>query len=173
MGQHGGQGRSIPRQYLPGTPPTAPGEAGSSPFYGPQERPATGEECHSAYAAAILKPTQVSIALIYAQISDQEVLRDYKSISPPGAVIAGPAALDLRSGVLPDEAVRWLKANFFKTELELGHCLRLPAEEPCECDLYLTCAKSVTISEYIPGLRGQARGRAAARPGRRRTRLDP
>ncbi len=63
----------------------------------------------------VLGHSSVSMALIYAQISDQEVLRDYKSILAPGAVIAGPAALDLKSGVLPDEAVHWLKANFFKT----------------------------------------------------------
>jgi integrase len=86
----------------------------------------------------VLGHSSVSVALVYAQISDQEVLRDYKSVLAPGAVIAGPAALDLKSGVLPDEAVRWLKTNFFKTELELGHCLRLPTEGPCECDLYLT-----------------------------------
>jgi hypothetical protein len=49
--------------------------------------------------------------------------------------------------------VDWLKTNFFKTELELGHCLRLPQEGPCECDLYLTCAKFVTTSEYAPRLR--------------------
>jgi hypothetical protein len=95
------------------------------------------------------------MALIYAQISDQEVLRDYKSILAPSAVIAGPAALDVKSGVLPDEAVHWLKTNFFKTELELGHCLRLPAEGPCECDLYLTCAKFVTTPEYAPRLRAR------------------
>ena len=40
-----------------------------------------------------------------------------------------------------------------KTELELGHCLRLPAEGPCECDLYLTCAKFVTTPQYAPRLR--------------------
>ena len=103
----------------------------------------------------VLGHSSVSMALIYAQISDQEVLRDYKSILAPGAVIAGPAALDLKSGVLPDQAVHWLKANFFKTELELGHCLRLPAEGPCECDLYLTCAKFVTTPEYAPRLKAR------------------
>ena len=46
-----------------------------------------------------------------------------------------------------------MKANFFRTELELGHCLRLPEEGPCECDLYLTCAKFVTTPEYAPRLR--------------------
>jgi integrase len=103
----------------------------------------------------VLGHSSVSMALIYAQISDQEVLRDYKSVLAPGAVIAGPAALDLKSGVLPDDAVHWLKTNFFKTELELGHCLRLPAEGPCECDLYLTCAKFVTTADYAPRLRAR------------------
>ena len=45
--------------------------------------------------------------------------------------------------------------NFFKTELELGHCLRLPQEGPCECDLYLNCAKFVTTREYAPRLRAR------------------
>jgi hypothetical protein len=51
--------------------------------------------------------------------------------------------------------VEWLKTNFFKTELELGHCLRLPQEGPCECDLYLSCAKFVTTREYAPRLRAR------------------
>jgi integrase len=103
----------------------------------------------------VLGHSSVSMALVYAQISDQEVLRDYKSVLAPGAVLAGPAAMDIKSGTLPDEAVDWLKSNFLKTELELGHCLRLPAEGPCECDLYLTCAKFVTTPEYIPRLRAR------------------
>ena len=94
----------------------------------------------------VLGHSSVSMALVYAQISDQEVLRDYKTLLAPGAVIAGPAAMDIKSGVLADEAVDWLKSNFLKTELELGHCLRLPAEGPSECDLYLTCAKFVTTA---------------------------
>jgi len=52
-----------------------------------------------------------------------------------------------------DHAPLTLKTNFFKTELELGHCLRLPAEGPCECDLYLSCAKFVTTPAYAPRLR--------------------
>ncbi|MFI1453952.1 hypothetical protein [Streptomyces roseus] len=71
------------------------------------------------------------------------------------ASIAGPAADELKSGALPEAAVDWLKTNFFKTELELGHCLRLPAEGPCECDLYLTCAKFVTTPAYAPRLRAR------------------
>ncbi|MFD7721303.1 tyrosine-type recombinase/integrase [Streptomyces sp. NPDC059814] len=103
----------------------------------------------------VLGHTSVSMALVYAQISDQEVLRDYKAVLGPGATIAGPAADELRNGSLPDAAVDWLTTNFFKTELELGRCLRLPAEGPCECDLYLTCAKFVTTPEYAPRLRAR------------------
>jgi hypothetical protein len=45
------------------------------------------------------------------------------------------------------------KTASFKTELGLGHCLRLPQEGPCECDLYLTCAKFVTTPQYATRLR--------------------
>ena len=85
------------------------------------------------------------------------MLRDYKAVLTPGATIAGPAADELKSGALPAEAVDWLKTNFFKTELELGHCHRLPQEGPCECDLYLTCAKFVTTPAYAPRLRARRR----------------
>jgi integrase len=103
----------------------------------------------------VLGHTSVNMALVYAQISDQEVLRDYQAVLAPGATIAGPAAVELRNGTLPDSSIDWLKTNFFKTELELGRCLRLPAEGPCECDLYLTCAKFVTTPEYAPRLRAR------------------
>ncbi len=35
------------------------------------------------------------------------------------------------------------------------NCLRLPQEGPCECDLYLSCAKFVTTPEYAPRLRAR------------------
>jgi hypothetical protein len=54
---------------------------------------------------------------------------------------------------MPEDSLAWLKSNFFRTELELGHCLRLLEEGPCECDMYLTCAKFVTTPEYAPRLR--------------------
>ena len=91
--------------------------------------------------------------MVYAYISDQEVLKDYQAVLGPGATIAGPCAETLRAGTLSGAAVDWLKTNFIKTELELGHCLRLPQEGPCECDLYLSCAKFVTTPEYAPRLR--------------------
>jgi len=101
----------------------------------------------------VLGHSSVSMALVYAQVSDREVLRDYQAVLGPGATLAGPAAEELRTGALSTSAVDWLKTNFFKTALELGHCLRLPAEGPCECELYWTCAKFVTTPAYAPRLR--------------------
>jgi hypothetical protein len=65
----------------------------------------------------------------------------------------GPGAERVRSGEFAAAEIDWLKSNFFKTKLELGHCLRLPHEGPCECDLYLTCAKFVASPDYAPRLR--------------------
>jgi integrase len=102
---------------------------------------------------SILGHTSVSMSLVYAQISDPAVLADYQSVLGPDATIAGPSAEAIRNHRLPADAVAWLKTNFFRTELELGHCLRLPAEGPCECDLFLSCAKFITTPAYTPRLR--------------------
>lgn len=102
---------------------------------------------------SILGHQSPAMSMVYARISDPEVLRDYKSVLAPGAVVAGPGAEALRAGKLSAEAVDWLKLNFLKTELELGHCLRLPSEGPCECELYLTCARFVTTPAYAGRLR--------------------
>ena len=106
---------------------------------------------------SVLGHSSASMSMVYAQISDREVLKEYQAVLGPGAAIAGPFAETLRSGELSASAVDWLKSNFFKTELELGRCLRLPQEGPCECDLYLTCAKFVTTPEYAPRLRRRRR----------------
>ncbi len=98
-----------------------------------------------------------NMTMVYATISDREVLKDYRMVLGPGATIAGPLAETLRSGDLPAADVEWIKSNFWKTELELGHCLRLPQEGPCECDLYLSCTKFVTTKEYAPRLRARRR----------------
>jgi integrase len=102
---------------------------------------------------AVLGHTSATMSMTYARISDPEVLADYRAVLEPGATIAGPAADQLRNQPLPSSAVHWLQTNFFKTELELGHCLRLPQEGPCQCELYLNCAKFVTTPAYAPRLR--------------------
>jgi integrase len=106
---------------------------------------------------SVLGHSSVEMSMVYAYISDQEVLKDYQAVLGPGAVIAGPSAETLRTGALSEAAVDWLKSNWLKTELELGRCLRLPQEGPCECDLYLTCAKFVTTPAYAPRLRRRLR----------------
>jgi integrase len=93
------------------------------------------------------------MSMTYTNISDPTVLADYQAVLQPGAVIAGPLAQTLRAGRLDQEALDWLKTNFYTTELELGRCLRLPQEGPCECDLYLNCAKFITTPQYAPRLR--------------------
>lgn len=103
----------------------------------------------------ILGHKSASMSMIYSRISDPEVRRQYEDALASGNRIAGPAAEALMNGRLDDESVHWLQTNFLKTELELGHCLRLPAEGPCECELMLTCPKFLTTSEYAPRLKAR------------------
>lgn len=102
---------------------------------------------------AILGHRSTSMAMIYTRISDPEIRRQYETALANGQRIAGPAAEALLYGQIDQESLNWLQTNFLKTELELGHCLRLPAEGPCECDLVLSCPKFLTTSDYAPRLR--------------------
>jgi integrase len=106
---------------------------------------------------AILGHRSSDMSLFYARITDTTVLKDYQTALHPGAYIAGPAAEAIRNNQLSPRAVDWLASNYYKTALELGHCLRLPEEGPCECDLYLTCSKFVTTVEYTPRLQERLR----------------
>ena len=108
---------------------------------------------------AVLGHRTPAMSLIYASLSDPTVKQQYTDalarLGGPDVRLAGPAADALRSYRLEPQAVQWLQTNFLKTELELGHCLRLPQEGPCECDLMLACSKFVTTSDYAPRLRAR------------------
>lgn len=108
---------------------------------------------------AVLGHRTPAMSLIYASLSDPTVKQQYQDALDhhlgPGTTLAGPAARALREHRLDPEAVHWLQTNFLKTELELGHCLRLPQEGPCECDLVLSCSKFLTSSEYTPRLQAR------------------
>jgi hypothetical protein len=97
------------------------------------------------------------MSMVYIDLTDQDVRDDYQAVLGSHAMIAGPGAELVRSWELDSAELNWVKSNFLKTELELGRCLRLPQEGPCECDLYLTCAKFVTTPEYAPRLRRRRR----------------
>jgi hypothetical protein len=102
---------------------------------------------------SVLGHVSPAMSMVYARVSDPTVRRDYEAALASGAALAGPAADAIRTGALDDATVDWLKTNFYKTALEYGHCLRLPAEGPCECDLALTCAKFLTTTSHAPALR--------------------
>jgi integrase len=105
----------------------------------------------------ILGHESAAMSLAYLGISEEDVRQDYQAVLGEQATIAGPGAELLRSGHLTQAEVTWLKDHYFQTELELGRCLRLPQEGPCECDLYLSCAKFVTTPAYAPRLRRRRR----------------
>jgi len=105
----------------------------------------------------ILGHESAAMSMRYIDLTDEEVRQDYQVVLGPGAILAGPGAEMVRSGQLAPDEVAWIANNLYKTELELGRCLRLPQEGPCECDLYLTCAKFVTSPEYAPRLRRRRR----------------
>ena len=121
---------------------------------------------------AILGHSSATMAATYSHISDPVLKEQYEKVIAAGGRIAGPAAEALLANQMDQDTLDSLKANFFKTELELGHCLRTPAEGPCECDLYLRCPKFFTTSEYAPRLRPPP-SRTAPDPRRHRTRLAP
>jgi len=102
---------------------------------------------------AILGHRSATMSSLYSRISDPVVKENYEQIIAAGGRIVGPAAEALLNNQLDDDTIDWLKTNFLKTELELGHCLRLPQEGPSECDLFLRCTKFFTTSAYAPRLR--------------------
>jgi hypothetical protein len=104
---------------------------------------------------AILGHSNAQMSAYYSKVSDPVVKEQYEQIIAAGGRVAGPAAEAVLTNRLDAETVDWLKTNYLKTELELGHCLRLPQEGPCECDLYLRCTKFFTTSDYIPRLRAR------------------
>ncbi|MFE7040793.1 tyrosine-type recombinase/integrase [Streptomyces atratus] len=104
---------------------------------------------------AILGHRNAQMSATYSHISDPVLKEQYEKVIAAGGRIAGPAAEELLTSRIGEDTLNWLKTNFFKTELELGHCLRAPAEGPCECDLYLRCSKFLTTSEYAPRLRSR------------------
>jgi integrase len=79
---------------------------------------------------SVLGHTSVSMTLVYAQISDREVLKDYQAVLGPGATIAGPFAETLRSGELPAASVDWRKIELLQNGVGIGALSSPPARGP-------------------------------------------
>ncbi|MFE3902827.1 tyrosine-type recombinase/integrase [Streptomyces sp. NPDC059153] len=77
---------------------------------------------------AILGHRNAQMSATYSHISDPVLKEQYEKVIAAGGRLAGPAAEALLANQLDEQTVHWLRTNFFKTELELGHCLRTPAE---------------------------------------------
>ena len=121
----------------------------------------------------VLGHSSVSMALVYAQVSDREVLRDYKSVLEPGAVIAGPAAAGAEIRTLPAEAVRLAEDQLLQDRAG-ARPLPAPARRGPLRVRPLPDLRQVRHHPRVrPAAAGPPGGRAAARPRRRRTRLDP
>src|SRR5258707_12794908 len=101
----------------------------------------------------VLGHESVRMSMVYIGITDEEACQDYQAALESGAPISGPAAEGLQAGKWLASDLDWLKCNFWKSELELGHCLCLPEEGTCECGLYLFCAKLLTTRGNAPRLR--------------------
>ena len=120
---------------------------------------------------AILGHRSATMAATYSHISDPVLKEQYEKVIAAGGRLAGPAAEALLANRLDQDTLDWLKTSFFKTELELGHCLRTPAEGPCECDrwraggliaLLIGIAASTWITTTAPQVAGSPQERRRA-----------
>jgi hypothetical protein len=64
------------------------------------------------------------MAMIYTHLSDTTIRTEYERALASGERVARPALETMLDPMrITDADVDWLKTNFVKTELELGHCL--------------------------------------------------
>ncbi len=74
---------------------------------------------------AILGHRSASMSATYSHISDPVLREQYEKVIAAGGRVVGPAAEALLASQFDQGTLDWLKTNYFKTELELGHSLRL------------------------------------------------
>src|SRR5712691_3653945 len=122
---------------------------------------------------AILGHRSATMSATYAHISDPALKEQYEKVIAAGGRLAGPAAEALLANQLDQGTVDWLKTNFFKTELELGHCLRTPAEGPLRMRPLPALLKVLHHRRVRTPATHPARSGAGTGPGRDRTRLAP
>lgn len=109
---------------------------------------------------AILGRRSAQMSATYSHISDPVLKEQYEKVIAAGGQLGGPAAEAMLANQLDQDTLDWLKTNFFKTELELGHCLRTPAEGPANATS--TCAAR-SSSPPVSTRRGCGHGWSASR----------
>ncbi|MBT1669640.1 tyrosine-type recombinase/integrase [Curtobacterium flaccumfaciens pv. flaccumfaciens] len=103
---------------------------------------------------AILGHESPEMVLVYAKLSDKSIREDYEKALKAGT-LAGPAAERILANSLTDAERSLLDREYYRTELGLGRCLKLPQEGPCECELYFNCEKFFTTPSHAGRLRGK------------------
>lgn len=95
------------------------------------------------------------MSLVYTTIFDETVKEEYeKSIMNNKRIAGGAYAVSLKEKQLDKDEVDWIKANFHKTYLVMGHCFHHIKEPMCEfADACFFCSKFVTTTEHIPLLK--------------------
>ncbi|MGL4912193.1 MAG: tyrosine-type recombinase/integrase [Romboutsia sp.] len=98
------------------------------------------------------------MTLVYSTIFDETVKDEYqKTVDTNKEVIAGGLyAKSLKNNELKKEEVDWIKANFHKTYLMIGHCFHHTREAMCDfADACFFCSKYVTTEQHIPILKNK------------------
>jgi len=90
----------------------------------------------------------------YAHIFDETLKSEYKSTIDNETIIAGGEyASQIKNNELREDEVDWIKANFYKTYLAMGHCFHHTKEPMCDfADACYFCPKFVTTQNHLPTL---------------------
>jgi integrase len=90
----------------------------------------------------------------YTYIHDETVKKEYQNTIDMGVIIAGGEYADqLKRQDMRQDEIDWIKANFHKTYLMMGHCFHHTREPMCDfADACYFCPKFVTTSDHLPRL---------------------
>lgn len=90
----------------------------------------------------------------YTYIYDKTLKKDYQSAIDINTVIAGGEyAEQIKNQHLRQDEIDWIKANFHKTYLMMGHCFHHTHEPMCDfADACYFCPKFVTTKDHLPRL---------------------
>lgn len=96
-----------------------------------------------------------TMTLVYANIFDETIRKEYEeTVMEPSALAGGEYVSKLKNREMDPTEIDWIKSNFHKTFLALGHCFHHEKEPICDfADACFFCSKFVTTTQHIPLLR--------------------